>query len=133
MCTCVDLYLYVLFLCSVEKESTWRLGILVPMGGASTLGVFLAALTKIFTWWKEGKTSDATIQIQKSWNNIFSNPQEKTFLVKTLTQYWVSKNLPDSSAILRKIFLTANTTQQLYAELQKLNTPLSTSDAATIN
>lgn len=96
----------------------------IPMGGASTLGICLAALTKFFTWSKESEKSDTLLKIQATWRNIFSNPQEKAFLVKLLSHYWISKRLDGSAqgiqSALKKILSQTNNLTDLHIELQKL-------------
>lgn len=53
MAVILDIYLATLFYENVSKDSDLRLSVTVPMGGASTLGVCVAVLTKCFTTLKE--------------------------------------------------------------------------------
>jgi hypothetical protein len=124
MCIAADLYLVTLFSFGVDKDSNWRVGITVPMGGASTFGICLAALTKFFTWWKESEHSNTFLKIQKTWGKTFSNPQEKAFLVKVLSHYWISKRLDGAAKgiqkALKNTFSHAKNMTDLHNELQKL-------------
>lgn len=123
MCICMDIYLAGLFILDVKKDSNWRIGITVPMGGASTLGICLAALTNLFTGWKDEGISDVTIKIQESWKHIFSCPQEKAYLVKLLSSYWISKNLGTSKngiSLLKKAFAESKDLSTLHAKLLPL-------------
>lgn len=124
MCIAVDFYLATLFSLGVGKDSNWRVGITIPMGGASTLGICLAAFTKFFTWWKESEKSDTLLKIQETWGNIFSNPQEKAFLVKLLSHCWISKRLDGSAkgiqTVLKKAFSLAKNMEELLRRLDRL-------------
>ncbi|MDP3641267.1 MAG: hypothetical protein Q8R43_02405, partial [Alphaproteobacteria bacterium] len=66
-----------------------------------------------------------TTKIQKAWMPIFSNPQEKAYLVKLLSHYWISKNLDGSlkqvQSTLKKALTESIDIETLHAALQELS------------